>query len=419
MRFTDGLGRIAKLTTTYGPGATPHPGYTLGFLSISSLVYSDLTSAVEGPLDWQRAAVNDYCRRRVRCDVPRGFSPFSTLMNIQILAEGTPNLDWFFVLPSLRDLPVPAQYKWPSNVWVGVLVEDQVAADERIPQLMRTRAKKKFLLMNPLRGMVDITNARGLYDHPTATGSHTSHGSSYIGVDLVVVGGQDGAQARPIHPAWPASIFDQCGAAGVSFLFEGWGAWHPVGELLRPEGWDGQEERVRLTVCGCNSSSDLPWCGVPGLGSSGHECDASEDLWMERMASTPAQEPATSGAIVLREPAPAPSRPPDSVEPPTGPPARPPARPPFRIAQGSPWPGLGKLVEEAAEVTQVAARLIGAPNAAPHLAEAVLRGRLEEELGDLMAAAAFVAEANGLDERKIAARRAEKLSLFTRWHDKG
>lgn len=70
-------------------------------------------------------------------------------------------------------------------------------------------------------------------------------------------------------------------------------------------------------------------------------------------------------------------------------------------------------------MTQVAARLIGAPNAAPHLAEAVLRGRLEEELGDLMAAAAFVAEANGLDERKIAARRAEKLSLFTRWHDKG
>lgn len=111
----------------------------------------------------------------------------------------------------------------------------------------------------------------------------------------------------------------------------------------------------------------------------------------------------------------------DSVEPPArppAPPARPMARPPFRIAQGSPWPGLGKLVEEAAEVTQVAARLIGAPNAAPHLAEAVLRDRLEEELGDLMAAAAFVAQTNGLDERKIAARRAEKLSLFTRWHDK-
>ena len=174
-----------------------------------------------------------------------------------------------------------------------------------------------------------------------------------------------------------------------------------------------------MTVCGCNSSSDLPWCGVPGLDSSGHECDTSQDLWMERMTPAPARELATGYATVLHEPVLASPRSPDSVELPARPPARPAARPPFRIAQGSPWPGLGKLVEEAAEVTQVAARLIGAPNAAPHLAEAVLRDRLEEELGDLMAAAAFVAEANGLDERKIAARRAEKLSLFTRWHDKG
>lgn len=90
--------------------------------------------------------------------------------------------------------------------------------------------------------------------------------------------------------------------------------------------------------------------------------------------------------------------------------------PPYRILPGSPWPGLGKLIEEAAELIAEAARLIGAVGSAPHLAEVALRARLEDEIADVLAAAEFVAVANGLDERRIAARKAAKLALFNGWH---
>ena len=74
-------------------------------------------------------------------------------------------------------------------------------------------------------------------------------GSNYgiYGIDWVIVGGESGPNARPMHPDWARSIRDQCQAAGVPFFFKQWGEWlytsNPTadsmkikGELIKPFG---------------------------------------------------------------------------------------------------------------------------------------------------------------------------------------
>lgn len=108
--------------------------------------------------------------------------------------------------------------QWPlPNVWLGVSVENQQWADIRIPALLDTPAAVRFLSCEPLLGPVDITG-----DLCTAGGSEQ--------VDWVIVGGESGAGARPMHPDWARSIRDQCVTDGVPFLFKQWGAWRCVDE---------------------------------------------------------------------------------------------------------------------------------------------------------------------------------------------
>lgn len=97
---------------------------------------------------------------------------------------------------------------WPlPNVWIGVSVENQEAADERIPLLLKVPAAVRWLSMEPLLGPVDVRAWLG------------------TGIDWVVAGGESGPQARPMHPQWPREIRDQCAAANVPFLMKQWGEW--------------------------------------------------------------------------------------------------------------------------------------------------------------------------------------------------
>lgn len=58
------------------------------------------------------------------------------------------------------------------------------------------------------------------------------------GISWVVVGGESGAGARPMHPDWARSLRNQCQAAGVPYMFKQHGAWAPIGPLY------GQSEDV-------------------------------------------------------------------------------------------------------------------------------------------------------------------------------
>ncbi len=135
---------------------------------------------------------------------------------------------------SLSLLPLP-------NVWLGVSVEDQERADQRIPILLDSPAAVRWLSCEPLLGPVEL-------DDFLSAGLHRSHLDN--SVDWVVAGGESGPGARPMHPDWARALRDECAAAGVPFLFKQWGEFAPgevAGDYLDPEKrakgvelWDGR-----------------------------------------------------------------------------------------------------------------------------------------------------------------------------------
>lgn len=117
---------------------------------------------------------------------------------------------------------LPYEGGWPTYVWLGVSVEDQARAEERIPLLLDTPAAVRWISAEPLLGPVDAS--RWL----AAAEPDTDMGLSNPRLDWVVAGGESGPGARPTHPDWARSLRDQCQAAGVPFLFKQWGVWSPV-----------------------------------------------------------------------------------------------------------------------------------------------------------------------------------------------
>ncbi len=109
-----------------------------------------------------------------------------------------------------------------KNVWLGVSVEYQQTADERIPLLVQTPAAVRWLSVEPLLGPVDLR--KWLMIESDLDGN--TRGFGYI--DWAIIGGESGPKARPMHPDWVRSLRDQCMAAGVPFFFKQWGSWFPV-----------------------------------------------------------------------------------------------------------------------------------------------------------------------------------------------
>lgn len=105
-------------------------------------------------------------------------------------------------------------HTWPlPNVWIGVSTETQEWADIRIPQLLDTPAAVRFISAEPLIGPVDIFRSALIDREP--------------GLDWVIVGGESGRNARPMHPAWVRTLRDECVSAGIPFHFKQWGEWTP------------------------------------------------------------------------------------------------------------------------------------------------------------------------------------------------
>ena len=130
------------------------------------------------------------------------------------------------------------------NVWLGTSCEDQQRADERIPHLLNCPAAVRFVSAEPLLGELDLVPYLRGSSYQCSCGFHmtmkklvdeyeTGYSCVECGescrpgptIDLVITGGESGPKARPMHPAWPLSIRDQCVDANVSFFFKQWGEW--------------------------------------------------------------------------------------------------------------------------------------------------------------------------------------------------
>lgn len=109
--------------------------------------------------------------------------------------------------------------EWPrKNIWLGVSVEDQKTADERIPLLLQTPAAVRWISAEPLLGPIDLESLTGLVGekYQVLNPILCSGDSNRPAIDWVVVGGESGAGARPFDLAWARSIVQQCKAAGVA-----------------------------------------------------------------------------------------------------------------------------------------------------------------------------------------------------------
>jgi len=124
---------------------------------------------------------------------------------------------------------------WPlPNIWLGISAEDQATADERIPLLLQTPAAVRFVSLEPLLGPINLTRMKlggGWYD---VLGGWRDVKERFPGfdeqIDWVIVGGESGPHARPLHPRWARDLRDQCATAGVPFFFKQWGQHRPPTE---------------------------------------------------------------------------------------------------------------------------------------------------------------------------------------------
>lgn len=124
------------------------------------------------------------------------------------------------------------------NVWLGVSVEDQKTADERIPLLLEAPAALHFISAEPLLGPVDIRQwlAGGL--DPTLPRAQIVARLGKCGLSWVIVGGESGPKARPFDVAWARAVVDQCRAAGVLVFMKQMGArpYELAGDHLGADG---------------------------------------------------------------------------------------------------------------------------------------------------------------------------------------
>lgn len=122
------------------------------------------------------------------------------------------------------------------NIWIGVSVEDQKTADERIPLLLETPAAVRFISYEPALGPIDLDSEseNGLHALGCGCNECRRHGKSR-GLDWVIVGGESGPGARPMHPDWARSVRDQCQAAEVPFFFKQWGEYAPQAPMYGNE----------------------------------------------------------------------------------------------------------------------------------------------------------------------------------------
>ncbi|MBK8188843.1 MAG: phage Gp37/Gp68 family protein [Vampirovibrionales bacterium] len=210
------------------------------------------------PLTWNRQAEKEGRRLRVFCaslaDVFEGreeVAPWRADL-FELIAK-TRMLDWLLLTkrpeniePMLRAITTPGgtldawrllETGYYSNVWLGTSVENQEAADERIPKLLAAPAKVRFLSCEPLLSPVDLIRLNGVLVRKQTHAILDDRGTygmanesvrlpvGETGIHWVIVGGESGQQARPMNPEWARLLRDQCVDAGVPFFFKQWGEW--------------------------------------------------------------------------------------------------------------------------------------------------------------------------------------------------
>lgn len=158
------------------------------------------------------------------------------------LINKTPHLDWLLLtkrIGNVKTMMYDPEDPQP-NVWIGATICNQEEADRDIPKLLAVPAATRFLSMEPLLGPVELGLCNcdhGSVAGPGGVGGATCYKCNGHGgrrLDWIIVGGESGPNARPMHPDAARSLRDQCQAAGVPFFFKQWGEWVPYEDSAQP-----------------------------------------------------------------------------------------------------------------------------------------------------------------------------------------
>lgn len=212
------------------------------------------------PLAWNAEAGRLGVRYRVFCaslaDVFDNAVPIPWRMDLFSLIAQTPHLDWLIVTKRVGNVMKMCTGDGlmfdmiAARVWLGITVCNQEEADRDIPKLLEIPAKVRWLSCEPLLGPVDIER------HLLSTYDKAAHDVQMRAglpqddkLDWVVVGGESGPHARPMHPDWARSLRDQCATWGTPFLFKQWGEWAPAestpdDDRSYPERWIAHDGRL-------------------------------------------------------------------------------------------------------------------------------------------------------------------------------
>lgn len=123
---------------------------------------------------------------------------------VEVMA-GRPDVD-FQILTKRPERMAVLFSSVPDNVWIGATVENQEAADRRIPHLQKINASVRFLSVEPMLEPVH---------------------SDLAGIHWVICGGESGGNRRPFKKQWAHDLRDDCRRAGAAFYFKQGSHRHP------------------------------------------------------------------------------------------------------------------------------------------------------------------------------------------------
>lgn len=189
------------------------------------------------PRKWQRDAHIFYevygRRQRVFCsslaDVFDNAVDPSWRADLWQLIRDTPALDWQLLTKRPQNIQKMLPAFWDEirdRIWLGTSTENQTEADRRVWWLTEVRPLPavRFLSVEPMLGEITFRWAKW---HPISSKLASNHLDGLRDLDWIIVGGESGPDARPMHPDWVRMIRDQCKEANVPFLFKQWGEWVP------------------------------------------------------------------------------------------------------------------------------------------------------------------------------------------------
>lgn len=176
-----------------------------------------ITKTANDPVAWNQEALENGTRYTVFCaSLSDVFEDHPTLPPLRSdlwrLVKRTPFLNWMILTKRAENILKMLPDDWGegyANVCLMVSVESQQYFDKRVPLLQSVPARYRALSVEPLIEPLRMPPG------------------SLHGIDLVIVGGESGKDARPMNPDWVRNARDACAREGVKFFFKQWGNYTP------------------------------------------------------------------------------------------------------------------------------------------------------------------------------------------------